>query len=339
MKIVAFVFSFFLATAAVGPLGSVQGFTPASLASCAAVSRSQRTRAFLLQAAESSSSSETTMRQAAVSDTDTIDHNPLGLTPELTKLVSAFETIGDDKLRYKQLLYMANQLAPMDPVYFSPDNKVPGCLSTVFIHATLDKTDNTVTYTGESDGLLTKGLVALLVRGLNGNSAAAIQQVDPAFIKKAGIDASLTPGRNNGFLNMLAVMKNKAADLEAVSEQASTDSTTDDDDATADAPKAETAPQSDTPKYDAITTALTLALEPTSLTVQDISHKYKKADDDSDIEETHFSVDVVSDAFDGLNVMKRHQRIYQSLGDVMPLIQALQIQAVLTPAEVEARKS
>ena len=136
----------------------------------------------------------------------------LGLTPELAKITNAFQAIGDDKLRYKQLLFMANQLTPMDPANMTPENKVPGCLSTVYVEGTLETNDQgeqVVNFTGDSDGLLTKGLVALLVRGLSGCTTQAIQKVDPAFIKKAGISTSLTPGRNNGFLNMLATMKKK----------------------------------------------------------------------------------------------------------------------------------
>ena len=92
------------------------------------------------------------------------------LTPELTKMTLAFRDIGDDKLRYKQLLYMANQLPPLESPEETmvPSNKVPGCLSTVYIDGTAtyssDKKDYVVNFVGESDGLLTKGLVALLVR-------------------------------------------------------------------------------------------------------------------------------------------------------------------------------
>lgn len=98
------------------------------------------------------------------------DGNPLGLTPELKKITDAFEMIGDDKLRYKQLLYMANQLPPLEQPekVMIPQNKVPGCLSTVYVDgtATLDEESGEylIDFVGDSDGLLTKGLVALLVR-------------------------------------------------------------------------------------------------------------------------------------------------------------------------------
>ena len=132
--------------------------------------------------------------------------NELGLTPELLKITHAFETIGDDKLRYKQLLYMANQLTPLDGTKMIPENKVIGCLSNVYIDGKVvivptdnDEKDNddnkdndndnnnkmelTIEYVGDSDGLLTKGLVALLIRGLNHNTVQQIQAINPAFIQ------------------------------------------------------------------------------------------------------------------------------------------------------------
>ncbi|GMH75563.1 hypothetical protein TL16_g06803, partial [Triparma laevis f. inornata] len=132
----------------------------------------------------------------------------------LQKLVAGFERMGDEKIRYKQLLFLATKLPPMSDSLKTDTNKVPGCLSTalvaVHVSASYDSSTSTITFLGDSDGLLTKGLVAMLVTGLSKCTLKEIQCIDVSFIVRSGLDQSLTPGRNNGFLNMIETMKIKA---------------------------------------------------------------------------------------------------------------------------------
>jgi len=95
----------------------------------------------------------------------------LGLTPELKKITDAFSSIADEQVRYKQLLYMAQNTKEANNMPESSkiaENKVPGCLSTVYVDGTAEyreeKGDYIINFIGDSDGLLTRGLVALLVR-------------------------------------------------------------------------------------------------------------------------------------------------------------------------------
>ena len=95
----------------------------------------------------------------------------LGLTPELKRVTEAFGAIQDEQVRYKQLLYMAQNTKEANNFPESskiPENKVPGCLSTVYVDGTAqynkDIDNYVINFVGDSDGLLTKGLVALLVR-------------------------------------------------------------------------------------------------------------------------------------------------------------------------------
>lgn len=146
----------------------------------------------------------------------------LGLTPELQRLTTEFGSIADERTRWKQLMYMGNNLPRMDPSLYTLDNKVPGCVSTTYIDCSMDIRDDgklVVNYVGSSDGLMTKGLVCFLVRGLSGCTPEDISKVQPAFIEDAKISQSLTPGRNNGFINMLAVMKKKAHQVAIMEEK------------------------------------------------------------------------------------------------------------------------
>jgi len=288
--------------------------------------------------AESDTSTASVQGSASGSATDDDDNNPCHLPAELKKIADAFERIGDDKLRYKQLLFMANQAKPMDPASQIPENQVPGCLSTVFVDGTAEK-DNAdgenyrIHFVGDSDGLLTKGLVALLVRGLSGSTADEIQKVDPVFIQKCGISTSLTPGRNNGFLNMLAVMKKKALELEAAAKEAKLDASIGAVDDSNSSGAAAGGAGDEKPMYTAIRTALQ-QLQPVSMDLKDVSYQHAGHVEGGDGEESHFELEIVADAFDGLNLVKRHQLIYMMLGEVMPQIHALQIRAN-TPAEVQ----
>lgn len=179
---------------------------------------------------------------------------------------------------------------------------------------------------------------------MSGNTAEAIQKVDPEFIKVTKIEQSLTPGRNNGFLNMLRVMKQKAATLDAAAQNgndptSATDDGDDDSETTVAASSTDEMVGADPslgPKGTAMVTALQV-LKPTMLKLVDNSHEHAgHAGNDARDGESHFQLQIVAEAFDGLNLVKRHQLIYMMLGDIMPQIHALQIQS-FTPEELAAR--
>jgi cysteine desulfuration protein SufE len=130
------------------------------------------------------------------------------LPANLAYIVERFKRRSDPKKRYEQLLWYAKKLEAMPEEAKTPENKVHGCVSQVYI--TADLQDGKVWYRGDSDAQLVKGLVALLIEGLNGLTPQEILQVTPDFIEETGLKVSLTPSRANGFYNIFQMMKKKA---------------------------------------------------------------------------------------------------------------------------------
>ncbi len=130
------------------------------------------------------------------------------LPPNLARIVEKFKKRSDPKKRYEQLLWYAKKLDGMPEDSKIEENKVQGCVSQVYITADLE--DGKIWYKGDSDAQLVKGLVALLIEGLNGLTPNEIIEVTPDFIEETGLNVSLTPSRANGFYNIFQMMKKKA---------------------------------------------------------------------------------------------------------------------------------
>lgn len=127
----------------------------------------------------------------------------------ITLFISKGQSVPEPKAKYEQLIFYGKNLKPLEPQFKTNDNKVQGCVSQVWVRAYLDPNRNVV-YEADSDSGLTKGLAALLVQGLSGRPVNEIIRVTPDFATLLGLQQSLTPSRNNGFLNMLKLMQRKA---------------------------------------------------------------------------------------------------------------------------------
>lgn len=134
-----------------------------------------------------------------------------GVPAELEKIIGGFSMVPDPKIKYQQLLFYAKKLKPMAAALHTEENKVQGCVSQVWVHPRVD--NGKIFWEADSDSALTKGLAALLVQGLSGSTAADIVAIPPDFIDRLGLQQSLTPSRNNGFLNMFRLMQRKSLDL------------------------------------------------------------------------------------------------------------------------------
>ncbi|NET02561.1 MAG: SufE family protein [Sphaerospermopsis sp. SIO1G1] len=134
------------------------------------------------------------------------------LPPALAKIVQRFQRASDPKRRYEQLIWYAQKLPEFPEVDKTPENKVPGCVSQVYVTASLD--NDKVVFQGDSDSQLTKGLLALLIEGTKELTPTEICELKPDFIQATGLDISLTPSRANGFYNIFKTMQKKALECD-----------------------------------------------------------------------------------------------------------------------------
>ncbi|WP_216910078.1 SufE family protein [Synechococcus sp. CCY 0621] len=133
-------------------------------------------------------------------------------SPALDRIVDRLGSTGDAKRRYEYILWLAKKLAPLPDDLRQEAFKVKGCVSQVFVVGRL--VEGKLHWQGDSDAQITKGLLALLIEGLEGLTPREVASIDPAFIAATGLQASLTPSRANGFLNILRMMQAQAQQFE-----------------------------------------------------------------------------------------------------------------------------
>jgi len=115
-------------------------------------------------------------------------------------------TVFDDWLdRYDYLIELGNNLPAIDPKFKTDEYLISGCQSRVWLNA--EYKDGLMQYTAESDAIIVKGIVALLIRALNNQKASEIMTADLYFIEKIGLKENLSPTRSNGLLSMIKKMK------------------------------------------------------------------------------------------------------------------------------------
>ena len=144
--------------------------------------------------------------------------SPPHLPEAIDRIVKRFQRLTDPKQRYEQLILYGKKLETFPESLKIPDNKVQGCVSQVYVVAELDKNER-VTFTGESDALISKGFVGLLTICMGGLTQKEIELLSPDFIKDTGLVASLTPSRANGFYNVFKKMQQQAISIELPSVQ------------------------------------------------------------------------------------------------------------------------
>ena len=121
------------------------------------------------------------------------------------EIIDEFSIFDDWMDKYALLIEIGNDLQPLDPKYKTNSNLIEGCQSRVWLQA--DLSDGKVIYQGESDAVIVKGLVSLLIKVLSNHTPEEILSADLYFIDKIGLKEHLSPTRSNGLVSMLKQMK------------------------------------------------------------------------------------------------------------------------------------
>jgi cysteine desulfuration protein SufE len=121
------------------------------------------------------------------------------------QIIEEFALFGDWMERYEYLIDLGRTLPPFDAAHKTPDFLIEGCQSKVWLYPSF--TDGVITFTAESDALITRGIVALLVRVFSGRTPDEILGADIYFIERIGLRENLSPTRSNGLLAMMKQMK------------------------------------------------------------------------------------------------------------------------------------
>ncbi len=124
-------------------------------------------------------------------------------------IIEDFEFFDDWTQKYEHIIDLGKDLPLIDPAYKTDDFLIKGCQSQVWLFAEV-KDDHKVYFTADSDAIITKGLVSLMVDALSGQTAKDIAEAEIYFIDKIGLKSHLSPTRSNGLLSMLNQMKNYA---------------------------------------------------------------------------------------------------------------------------------
>lgn len=121
------------------------------------------------------------------------------------EIIDEFSGFDDWMDKYQLLIDLGNEQAPLDERFKVESNLIDGCQSRVWLQA--DYADGIITFTAESDALIVKGIVALLIRVLSGHTPQEILDADLYFIEQIGLKEHLSPTRSNGLLAMVKQMR------------------------------------------------------------------------------------------------------------------------------------
>jgi cysteine desulfuration protein SufE len=129
------------------------------------------------------------------------------------EIIADFGLFDDWEQKYEYLIELGKDLPLIDDQYKTEANLIKGCQSRVWLHA--DYRDDKLFFTADSDAIITKGLVSMVIRVLSGHTPAEIASAEIYFIDAIGLKNHLSSTRSNGLLSMLKQIKLYALDYQA----------------------------------------------------------------------------------------------------------------------------
>jgi len=121
------------------------------------------------------------------------------------KIIREFEVFDDWLDKYDYLISLSNDLPMIDPMFRNNEYLINGCQSKVWLNA--DLKDGKIVFTADSDAIITKGIISLLIRVLSNRDPEDVMNSDLYFIDRIGLRENLSPTRSNGLLAMIKKMK------------------------------------------------------------------------------------------------------------------------------------
>ena len=121
------------------------------------------------------------------------------------EIIAEFNDFEDWLDRYQLLIDLGSEQEPLPKEYMTENNLIEGCQSRVWLQA--DFIDGKVIYRAESDALIVKGIIALLIKVYSGHTPEEILSSDPYFVEAIGLKEHLSPTRSNGLLSMIKQMR------------------------------------------------------------------------------------------------------------------------------------
>ena len=120
-------------------------------------------------------------------------------------IVDEFSMFDDWMQRYEYIIDLGKALPLIDEQYKTEDNIIKGCQSKVWVHA--EQNDDKIVFTADSDAILTKGIIAILIRAFSNQKAVDILEANTDFIDEIGLKEHLSPTRANGLVSMIKQIK------------------------------------------------------------------------------------------------------------------------------------